>query len=129
MTPRTTDDTSGLQETGVTIGAEVAPRGPGSPHRRASRCYTARPLAPANRVENPVGQRHRLPVPGRTTPRHLTGQAFPVYSSAPVPTEEPRQGKLVQASGSHMHPRVRPPLTETRDDRSKLPIHGFRLST
>ena len=36
MTPRTTDDTSGLQGTGVTIGAEVAPRGPGSPHRRAA---------------------------------------------------------------------------------------------
>ena len=28
MTPWTTDDTSGLQGTGVTIGAEVAPRGP-----------------------------------------------------------------------------------------------------
>jgi len=70
MTPWTTDDTSGLQGTGVTIGAEVAPRGPASTHRRASRCYTARPLAPANRVEtlwdNVIGYQYPAAQPRAT---------------------------------------------------------------
>src|SRR4029077_9434931 len=76
----------------------------------------------------PCGTTSSATSTGRTTPRHLTGQAFPVYSAAPVPTEAPPQGKLVQASGSHMHHRVRP-LTELADDRSKSPIHGLRLRT
>jgi len=128
MTPRTTDDTSGLRKEPVSPLELKLPRG--GPLRRTGAQAAATPPAPWPRPIGwkPCGTTSSATSTGRTTPRHLTGQAFPVYSAAPVPTEEPRQGKLVQASGSHMHHRVRP-LTELADDRSKLPIHGFRLGT
>jgi len=128
MTPRTTDDTSGLRKEPVSPLELKLPGG--GPLRRTARkpMLHRPPTGPGKSGGKPCGTTSSATSTGRTTPRHLTGQAFPVYSAAPVPTEEPRQGKLVQASGSHMHHRVRP-LTELADDRSKSPIHGLRLRT
>src|SRR6476660_9207094 len=42
----------------------------------------ASPLAPANRMENPVGQRHRPLLPDRPTTRRLTHRPVPVHPAA-----------------------------------------------
>jgi hypothetical protein len=80
-------------------------------------------------MENPVGHRHRLPVPDRATPRRLTQPTGLCPPAIPGLTQgTPR--KLVQPSRSRMRHYVhagRAPSKPT-NDRSKSPIHGFRLS-
>src|SRR6185437_1468516 len=74
----------------------------------------ASPLAPANRMENPVGQRHRPLLPDRPTTRRLTHRPVPVRPAARPDPRNPK-GKLVQASGSGVRHRThtRPPFRKT----------------
>ena len=83
----------------------------------------ARALALANRMENPVGQHHRLPDRATHEPADTTG--FPCPPRHPGPTRGTHnEEKLVQASGSLM-PQARPrrpqfsnPVTTARNHSS-----------
>ena len=70
----------------------------------------ASPLALAIRMENAVGQRHRLLLPDRPTPRRLTPPSSPLSTPpSQARPEEPRnKEKLVQASRSRMCHRAAP---------------------
>ena len=64
---------------------------PASPPRPQTDPAPARPLALANRMENPVGQRHRLLLPDRPTPRRLTHRPVPVHPPSQARPEEPQR--------------------------------------
>src|SRR6185312_11703968 len=51
----------------------------------------ASPLAPANRMENPVGQRHRPLLPDRPTTRRLTHRPVPVRPAARPDPRNPKE--------------------------------------
>ena len=61
------------------------------------------PLALANRMENSVGQRHRLP--DRATARRLTRQASPVHPAAQARPEEPTTRKSWYRPADHARAR------------------------
>ncbi len=90
-----------------------------------------RPLALANRMENPVGQRHRLPLPDRPTPRRLTPPTSPCPPRHPRPdprnlaTRKSWYRPADHACATAPHPAA--VQGNHVDDHTKSPIHGFRL--
>ena len=88
------------------------------------------PLALANRMEDPVGQRHRFLLPDRPSPRRLTPPNRPCPPRHPRP--DPRNlatrkswcRPADHACAKRIHARSH--LTKTADDRPKSPIHAWQ---
>ena len=90
------------------------------------------PLALAKRMENPVGQRHRLLLPDRPTPRRLTPPTSPGPPRHPRPdprnlaTRKSWYRPADHACATAPHPAA--VQGNHVNDHTKSPIHGFRLS-
>jgi hypothetical protein len=88
-------------------------------------------LALANRMENPVEQRHRLLLPDRPTPRRLTPPASPCPLRHPRPdprnlaTRKSWYRPADHAGTTAPHPAA--DQVNRVDGHTKSPIHGFRL--
>ena len=88
----------------------------------------AHPLAPTKSMENPVGQRHRLP--DRAATRRLTQLASPVHPPSQARPRNLATRKNCYRPADHARAKrihTRPQITKTAHDRPKSSIHGSRL--